>query len=97
MSTVDKANQFHAELSSAFTSYIADKLNISPHGLTTETISQLLQDKSVDTTLTAEIVGLLRQCDFARFASASVSAEGMSTALKSAEDLMTRMEGVKLA
>jgi hypothetical protein len=97
MATVDRSNQFYAELSLAFTSYIADKLNISPHGLTTDAISQLLQDKSVDTTLTAEIIGLLRQCDFARFASASVSAEGMSTALKSAEDLMTRIEGVKLA
>lgn len=97
LAVADKAHQFHAELSAAIVSYIADKLNMSPHGLTSDQISELLTRSSVDPALISELVGLLRQCDFARFASASVSVDTMATALKSAEGLMTRMEGVKLA
>ena len=97
LATVDKAQQFHAELNAAIVSYIADKLNVSPHGLTSDQISELLSQNSVDATLIAELVGLLRQCDFARFTSTNVSVETMASALKSAEGLMTRMEEVKLA
>ena len=95
--TTDKTHQFHAELSAAIVSYIADKLNVSPHGLTSDQISELLTQSSVDPALIAELVGLLRQCDFARFASTDVSVDRMAAALKSAEGLMTRMEGIKLA
>lgn len=95
--TPEHSQKFHAELSLALVSYVADKLNVSPHGLTSDRIGELLAEKSVDPSLTAEMLGVLRQCDFARFSSAGVSGESMAKALASAENLMTRMEEVKLA
>jgi hypothetical protein len=97
MASIDKSGEFHAELSTAVTSYIADKLNISPYGLTTDSISQLLQAKGIDPALIAELNALLKQCDFARFAASTVTAESMAQALKTAEQLMTRMEETQIA
>ncbi len=95
--TIEKSQQFHAELSLALVTYVADKLNMSPHGLTSDRIGELLSEKSVDQTLIAELLGVLRQCDFARFSSAGVSTESMAEALNQSESVMTRLEGFKLA
>ncbi len=97
LATPENSQKFHAELSLALVSYVADKLNVSPHGLTSDRIGELLSERSVDSSLTAEMLGVLRQCDFARFSSAGVSGDSMAKALASAENLMTRFEGVQLA
>ena len=97
MATLDKANPFYAELSLVFTSYIADKLNVSPHGLTADSIAEMLQSRSVNPDLTSQVISLLRQCDFARFAPGTVTSDGLATSLKSAEDLMTRIEETRIA
>ena len=97
LASPEHAQKFHAELSLSLVSYIADKLNVSPHGLTSDRIGELLAEKSVDPSLIAELLSILRQCDFARFSSSGVSGDSMARALASAENLMTRMEGVPLA
>jgi hypothetical protein len=97
MATIDKANQFYAELSLVFNSYIADKLNKSPYGLTTDSIAEILRNRSVDPDLTLQMISFLRQCDFARFAPGTVTSDGLATSLKTAEDLMTRMEETRIA
>ena len=84
-------------MSLAVVSYIADKLTVSPHGLTSDQIADLLVQKAVDPALINELLQVLRQCDFARFGSASVTSDAMIATLRAAEDVMTRMEGIKLA
>ena len=95
----DKATvtEFYAEISRALTSYIADKLNISPNGLTIDSIEQRLRGKSTDDAFILDVQSILQQCDFARFAPASLTDEDINTSLKKAEQVMTMLEGIRFA
>ena len=95
----DKATvtEFYAEISQALTSYIADKLNISPHGLTMDSIESMLKEKSADATFIADVRGILQQCDYARFAPSSLTNDDISDSLEKAEQVMTMMEGIRFA
>jgi hypothetical protein len=95
LATVETTEPFFAELSLALTSYVADKLNISPHGLTSESLADLLRDRSAEEELVTETLRFLQECDFARFAPASVTREGIDQALRSAEEIIVRIEGVR--
>ncbi|MDF1545408.1 MAG: BatD family protein [bacterium] len=91
------AEQFFAEISSALTSYIANKLNISPHGLTMDGLEQILRERSAEESLISEMQSVLTKCDFARFASSSIRKEEIDQTLSLAEQLIIRLEGVNLA
>lgn len=91
------AEAFYAELTLAVTAYIADKLNISPHGLTRDRIRELLTGSRADDQLTSDTLDFLRRCDFARFAPASITADAIARDLEAAERIMVRMEGVRFA
>jgi len=97
MVKVEQAAQFYAEIYTALTSYIADKFNISPHGLTMERIAELLHAKGADEALIEDVADLVQKCDFARFAPASMTQEDIDQSLAMAEQTMTRIEGIKLA
>jgi len=91
----EKLADFYAELNLALTAYIADKLNISPYGLTTDKIKLLLIEKNADESLVNDILEVINQCDFARFAPSSVSQGDMDKSLTKAEQAMAGIEGVK--
>lgn len=95
LANTETAEAFHAESSQVVLSYIADKLNVSPHGLTTDKVADLLRGRAAEDGLVKDTVDFLKQCDFARFAPSSVSPEDITRTLKDAEELMVRMEGVK--
>jgi hypothetical protein len=97
LATVDKYNEFYGELSLAVTSYIADRLNISPHGLTSDRIEELLKGRGAGDEVTGETITFLHKCDFARFAPASLTAEDITQSLENARSLMVKIQGVKLA
>jgi hypothetical protein len=85
----------YAEIRTAVTSYMADKLNISPHGLTMEKITELLQQRQAEPELIDELAELLSRCDFARYAPGA-SALSSDELVQQAEQIMVRMEGLKL-
>jgi hypothetical protein len=93
----ESAGAFFSEIQAAVTSYIADKLNISPNGLTVEMIGNHLTDRGADESLVDETTSLLQQADFARFAPASLKDEEIDHAYEKAVDVMTRIEGVRFA
>jgi hypothetical protein len=97
LANVTQVREFYGELSLALTAYIADKLNISPYGLTSDQIADLLRQKGSDEQLVTEAVAFLRTCDFARFAPANLNQNDINTALATAEQLMVRIEGVRFA
>ncbi|MEW6050580.1 MAG: BatD family protein [Candidatus Zixiibacteriota bacterium] len=97
LAKLDSAGEFYGELSLAVTSFIADKLNISPHGLTSARITELLKEKGAGEKLIADASGFLQTCDFARFAPASLTETDLTKALESAEQVMMQMEGLKYA
>ena len=88
-------SEFYAELNLVLTAYIADKLNISPHGLTTESIKHLLEEKHAGESLIIDIIAVIKQCDFARFAPSSLSKNDMDKVLIKVEQIMAAIEGVK--
>jgi hypothetical protein len=92
---LDDRAAFWAECSEVVTAFVADKLNISPHGLTSEKLSGLLAERGADQQTIAETVGYLSLCDFARYAPGTSGLADMQAALQQAEDLMVRMEGVR--
>jgi hypothetical protein len=96
LAKADTLSEFYAELHSALVSYIADKLNISPHGLTIESVQNLLKEKSADDELVRNLTEFLQKCDFARFASSEFTQEDISLSLEQAEKIMIAMEGVRL-
>jgi Zn-dependent M16 (insulinase) family peptidase len=97
LATVNQAGSFYAEIYTALTSYIADKLNISPHGLTSERITELLKAKSAEGTVIRNVVDLIQKCDFARFAPASITQEDITESLAKAEQTIVQIEGTKFA
>jgi hypothetical protein len=93
---VNTSEQFFSESSAALLSFIGDKLNVSPHGLTGDKIRLLLAERGADGQLVDEIIAFLDQCSFARYAPSSVGQPDIDQALTSAESLMVRLEEVRL-
>lgn len=96
LSRPDTAGDFYAECSLALLAYIGDKLNISPHGLTSELVAKHLRDRGADDVLVDDTIKFLDKCAFARYAPASSTQEDINTALVTAEDIMVRLGGVRL-
>ncbi|MEA3297509.1 MAG: BatD family protein [candidate division Zixibacteria bacterium] len=94
---VDQVSEFYAEIYQTLTSYIADKLNISPHGLTTDHIAELLRAQSADERLIEDVLKIIGACDFARFAPTSLGQQDIDRSLSEAEEVMIRIEGVRFA
>ncbi|MFH1686782.1 MAG: BatD family protein [bacterium] len=88
---------FHAEVYRALTSYLADKLNISPHGLTSDAISRILAERGAAQDLIDSVLDIVKACDFARFAPSSIGDEAIKKVLAEAEQVMVTIEGVKFA
>lgn len=97
LARTETVREFYGELSLALTQYIADKLNISPNGLTSDRIDTLLRERKASPELVRELLALLGQCDFARFAPASLTQQDMETALRKAEGIMVQIEEVRFA
>lgn len=95
LARAETAGEFYAESSQVVLSYVADKLNVSPHGLTTDSVTGLLKGRGAEEVLINDTTKFLSHCDFARFAPSSVDGSDIEQTLKQAEDLMVRMEGVK--
>ncbi|MBU0984795.1 MAG: BatD family protein, partial [candidate division Zixibacteria bacterium] len=95
LAKTETAADFFGETNLAVLSFIADKLNISPHGLTSEKVAELVTDRSTDDLLVRDTVAFLNRCGFARYAPASMSQGDIDEALKTAEDLIVRIEGVR--
>jgi hypothetical protein len=95
LANVSTSEQFFGESGQALLSFIGDKLNVSPHGLTGDRIRELLDDHSADPKLVQDILAFLDRCSFARYAPASVSQSDIDQALADAEKLMIRLEEVQ--
>lgn len=90
------AGLFFAESSQAVLAFIGDKLNVSPHGLTSDRIRELLSARSAEEQLIGDIIDFLDRCDFARYAPSTVTQADIDQALTDAEKLMVRLEEVRL-
>ena len=92
---IERAVEFYTECSEAILSYVADKMNVSAHGLTSDNLADLLMEKGADNQLVQDTVRFLNRCGFARYASSEVNPDDIKIALEEAESLMVRFEGIK--
>jgi hypothetical protein len=70
-------------------------MNISPHGMTTDSIKQMLAEYIVPDEIIEKLVSIMQKCNFARFASSDISQQDIDNALIEAEEVMIQMDGVK--
>jgi len=90
------AAEFFAEIRMALFSYVADKLNISPHGMTGDQLLAIVTGGGADEDTVKDLKNLLRKADFAQYSSAKVSAEDIKDSLDKAENIMVKLEGIRL-
>ncbi len=95
LATPAQAQAFYAEVSSAMYSFVADKLNISPHGLTSDRVGELLKAQGAHPDLVDRIRALVQKADFARFAPSAVGDADINQSLAEAEDIMAQLEEVR--
>ncbi len=97
LARTETVEEFYVEIYRALTSYFADKLNISPHGLTTESIRQGLIEQGAPSDLIESYTGVISRCDYARFAPANITQADIEQTLKESEEVIIKIEGVKFA
>ncbi|MFQ5454052.1 MAG: BatD family protein, partial [Candidatus Zixiibacteriota bacterium] len=95
MAKEEHVGNFYSEIYTALTSYIADKLNISPYGLTTEKVQQLLEEKAADEMLITILIELMQKCDYVRYTSSTNALKEIDIDFKKAEEIMTIIERIK--
>ena len=86
------ARAFYAEVERALRGFLADKLNIAEAGFMSEIADRELGRRGVPLEATKEYLACLGECDHARFAPPSTSAEGKSVFLGRAAGAMTAVQ-----
>lgn len=83
---------FHEEIARTLVSYVGDRFNRAPSGLTYELADELLAGRGVDEALRLRFRSCLETCDFARFVPASAKAERRAEVLVEATELIDSLE-----
>jgi hypothetical protein len=89
--------EFYAEIRLALFSYVADKLNISPFGLTGDKLLDIIQKAGADENLINDTREILKRADFAQYSSAEVSREQITESLQLAEQVLVKLDEVEIA
>jgi len=88
--------EFFGEIRLALFAYVADKAGISPHGMSSEQLLEIIRKAGAAETLIDKTADLLRQADFARYSSLEVTGAQMEDALRAAEEVLMNMEALKI-
>ena len=87
----NRVNEFYDETLKAVWGYMSDKLNMPLSQLSKENISSELSRRGCDEALVAELLGLLNECEFARYAPGDPGAT-MDKVYRMALDVIGKME-----
>ena len=88
----DDENAFYTELSTAVYQFIADKFNVSAHGLTSDKVRVLLRGENISNSLLEETIGILNTLGFGRFAGGSGASTGKKELFEQARSLIVNLE-----
>ena len=83
--------EFFDTLAKILHQYIAEMLNTSPVGLTTESISSQLTQKGVPEITRSKLIEILQQCDYGRFAPATLTLKEMQQVLNAAKEVIEQI------
>lgn len=87
----NRVNEFYDETLKAVWGYMSDKLNMPLSQLSKENISSELSRRGCDEALVTELLGLLNECEFARYAPGDPGAT-MDKVYRMALDVIGKME-----
>ncbi|MCQ2608254.1 MAG: BatD family protein [Bacteroidales bacterium] len=85
---------FYEEIAKALWGYIGDKFSLEQIDLTTDKIKETLVQKGIEDSLIEELIQVIHQCEFARFAPSS-SAEGREQLYLQAAEVIQKFEQKK--
>jgi len=94
---LEQPAQFYSEIRLALFSYVADKLNISQHGLTSDRFIEIINNSGAGEEIIKTTAQLLKKADLAQYSSVSVGKEQMQESLKMAEQVLIALEGITIA
>ncbi|MFH1259418.1 MAG: BatD family protein [Elusimicrobiota bacterium] len=89
---LETKKDFLESLSEAFLHYLADRMNLSPHGITQEKLKELLKEKGVEREVVEALGRLLEDCDFARFAPTTVSLNQLKELYQRSEEIVVLLK-----
>jgi len=93
MMSHENGGDFYAEISGVVLKYVADKLNLSAHGLTTDRIEDLLKDRGIEDQLLAQTREIIGKADFGRFAGPTGNQSDRQELYKKTSRLIVDLEG----
>ncbi|HSF16038.1 MAG TPA: BatD family protein [Vicinamibacteria bacterium] len=85
------SRDFYEEIATALYRYVGDKLSLSPSGLTSSSIDELLEARNVPEDTRRELAAVLEKCEEARFSPGKRTREEMSAIRERAEDLLVSL------
>jgi hypothetical protein len=88
----DASMDFYEETAGALYRYVADKLGVSPSGLTTKNIDAMLEERRIAETERKAFIETIESCEFARFTPGERSREEMESLLDRAETIIVSLE-----
>jgi hypothetical protein len=87
-----ESKDFYEETASALYAYVADKLGVSPSGLTTKNIDSMMEERLVPEAERKAFIETIESCEFARFTPGERSRGEMESLLERAEKIIISLE-----
>ena len=87
------SRRFYDQAATALSRYLSDRFGLPEIALAADTLERTLRERKIDSDLIRETIACLQECDFGRFASASVTPEKMrelSRRIRKAIDALER-------
>jgi len=90
------STEFFPALARSISTYLANRLNISAAGITSDQIRQLFEDKNIPLEHVNEILDILQQCDYARFAPEQAGIEDKQELLNKTKNCIGKLQKINL-
>lgn len=87
----NNASTFYDEILKAVWGYLGDKFSLPVAELSRNNVSELLEEKNVDKTNIEQLIGIVNECEFARYAPGGNSSQ-MSTIYNSTIEIISKLE-----
>lgn len=92
LADVQTAEKFFGEIRLAILAFVADKLNISHHGLTLEELSEKLAAAGFSESEVTRCRELIQRADFVRYSSGTIDEKDISDSLVLAEEIIVKLQ-----
>ena len=86
--------EFYAEVASALTGFLGDKLNIAAAGIITDEVEALMKQKGIDAEVIQKYIQCLRMCDYQRFAPSTAKFHEMKSFYDQAKQAIISLEKI---